>query len=85
MRDEGLDVLRPWTRLNTSTFVVYTGKGASIFGKGLGYDVVTKLVQPFYRTFRCVVFDNLFTGMDLLRELLCNGTSQKLYRISGRC
>ena len=58
----------------TSTFDVYTGKGASISGKGLSYDVVTKLVQPFYLTFRCVVFDNLFTGIGLLRELLRNGT-----------
>ena len=58
----------------TSTFDVYTGKGASISEKGLSYDVVTKLVQSFYRTFRCVVFDNLFTGIHLLRELLRNGT-----------
>lgn len=41
---------------------------------GLGYDVVTKLVEPFYRKHHHVVVDNGFTSPLLCRDMFDNQT-----------
>ena len=53
-----------------STFDVYTGKQQSLSGKGLLYNIVFKLSRPFLNAYRTIAFDNFFTSVPLVRDLL---------------
>jgi len=56
-----------------SEFEVYTGKKANAVEKHLGLNVVKTLTQHYVNTFRHVYFDNFFTGVGLLLDLLKSG------------
>ncbi|CAK1596150.1 unnamed protein product [Parnassius mnemosyne] len=62
-----------WARCDVKTgylhqFEIYTGKGDSIENEGLGYNVVMKLGNNLPMN-TLVVFDNFFTGCNLLEQL----------------
>ena len=54
-------------------FEVYTGKKGGNVEKNLGYNVVMTLTRPYINTHRHVYFDNFFTSVELLLDLLKNG------------
>lgn len=56
-----------------SEFEVYTGKKANAVEKNLGSNVVKTLTHNYMNTFRHVYFDNFFTGVGLLLDLLKSG------------
>ena len=61
----------------TSKFQVYTGRreanlGAN--GRGLGHRVVVDLASPFFNKNYHLYFDNFFTSLPLMEELLLNHT-----------
>lgn len=53
---------------------VYLGRDGERSEEGLGYDVVTGLIQPFVNKNHHVYFDNFFCGVKLLEDLLDVGT-----------
>ena len=54
----------------TIDFDIYLGKAAQFSGKGLSFDVVMKLVEPYTFQGYEVFFDNFYTSPTLLEELL---------------
>ena len=56
-----------------SRFDIYLGRENNQTENGLGYNVVTRLTNLLHGTFRMVFFDNFFTGVQLLKDLLENG------------
>ena len=54
----------------TVDFDIYLGKAESYSSKGLSFDVVMKLIQPFTFHGDEVYFDNFYTSPALLEELL---------------
>ena len=56
-------------------FDVYTGsKNTKSSERGLGFDVVTNLVEPYYGKAHHIYFDRFFTSVDLMTELMRNKT-----------
>ena len=54
---------------------VYLGKEADqVRDNGLGYDVVMRLISPFYNKNYHVYFDNFFASPKLMEDLLSEGT-----------
>ncbi len=63
----------------TVDFNLYCGKSTRSSGKGLSYDVVLKLVEPYFFQDYQVFFDNFYTSPILLndriaREVVATGT-----------
>ena len=59
----------------TIDFDVYVGKTSKpISEHGLGYDVVMKLVQPYFNQGYHVCFDNFYTSHQLVKDLFLRGT-----------
>ena len=60
----------------TLDFDVYIGKSAhgETSEKGLGYDVVMKLVKPYFNQGYHVFFDNFYTYHKLVHDLFLSGT-----------
>lgn len=58
----------------TYDFEVYTGKGAPVSKNGLAYDVVMRLCKSLEKQGYKVFFDNFYSGVQLLKDLLTNGT-----------
>jgi hypothetical protein len=56
-----------------SRFDVYLGRQTTATEHGLGHSVVTKLTEHLHQTFRWVFFDNFFTSLKLLKDLLAKG------------
>lgn len=56
-----------------SEFEVYTGKKGSAVEKNLGAKVVKTLTKPYINTYRHVYFDNYFSSLSLLIDLLKDG------------
>lgn len=56
-----------------SRFDIYLGRQDNRTELGLGYNVVTKLTDNLHNTYRHVYFDNYFTGVPLMQNLLGNG------------
>ena len=56
-----------------SEFEVYTGKKANTVEKNLGANVVKTLTKSYIGTFRHIFFDNFFTSIALLLDLLKSG------------
>ena len=54
----------------TVDFDIYLGKETQISNKGLSYDVVMKLIQPFLFQGYELYFDNFYTSPTLLSDLL---------------
>ena len=54
----------------TIDFDLYLGKETQILNKGLSYDVVMKLVQPFLFQGYELYCDNFYTSPTLLSDLL---------------
>ncbi len=57
-----------------SKFMVYEGKVRNEIQKGLGANTVMKLTEDIHGHYHHIYFDNFFTGIDLLLNLLRNGT-----------
>ena len=55
-------------------FDIYTGKSSISSPNGLGYDVTTQLVSPYYGKNHHIYFDRFFTSVHLSEELLRNDT-----------
>ena len=55
-------------------FNIYTGKDTDRDGLPLGQHVVEDLVQPYYGKYHHVYFDNYFTSVPLVENLLSNKT-----------
>ena len=55
-------------------FIVYTGKEGDTAVKGLGNQVVLSLTSQLHGKHHVVYFDNFFTSVELLEELLQWGT-----------
>ena len=51
-------------------FTVYTGKEGNVAVKGLGFQVVLSLAKQLQGKHHVVYFDNFFTSVELLEELL---------------
>lgn len=58
----------------TYDFEVYTGKGTPVSRNGLAYDVVMRLCQCIQKQGYHVYFDNFYTGVQLVKDLLLNKT-----------
>ena len=56
-----------------SRFGIYLGRENNQTTHGPGYNVVMQLTDLLHCTFRMVFFDNFFTGVQLLKDLLANG------------
>lgn len=56
-----------------SRFEVYLGRQNNQTEYGLGYNVVTKLTDHLHHTHRQLFFDNFFTGLPLMEQLLAKG------------
>jgi hypothetical protein len=56
-----------------SEFQVYTGKKKDSVERNLGSSVVKTLTQPYYNTYRHLYFDNFFSSIQLLLDLLKSG------------
>ncbi|XP_053372688.1 piggyBac transposable element-derived protein 4-like [Mercenaria mercenaria] len=56
-----------------SKFEVYLGRNTYNGENGLGYNVVTKLTDHLRLTHRHIFFDNFFTSVPLMKQLLDNG------------
>ena len=56
-----------------SAFEVYTGKKGDSVERGLGATVLKNLSHDLHHTYRHLYFDNFFSSMDLLLDLLCVG------------
>ncbi|XP_053381991.1 piggyBac transposable element-derived protein 1-like [Mercenaria mercenaria] len=54
-------------------FEVYLGRTGNQPEHGLGLRVVTTLSDHLQQSHRCVYFDNFFTGVQLMEDLLDNG------------
>ena len=54
-------------------FEVYLGKNTTNDGYGLGYNVVSNLIDHLYHSNRHIFFDNFFTSIPLMEKLLENG------------
>lgn len=71
--------IKVWMRCDTTSgycheFDVYLGKGSNnTNGKGLPYNVVTKLTEELKGKFHHVYFDSFFTSIPLAVDLLKNG------------
>ena len=68
-----------WMRADSATryvseFTVYEGKVADKTEKGLGANVILSLTKSIKGHYHHVYFDNFFTGIELLLELLRQGT-----------
>ena len=50
-------------------YSVYTGRRENASVNGLGYDVVTKLVQPYTNQGYNIYIDNFYTSINLLKTL----------------
>ena len=57
-----------------SKFTVYEGKIRNQTEKGLGANTVMRLTESIQGHYHHIYFDNFFTGIDLLLNLLRNGT-----------
>ena len=55
----------------TYDFLVYTGKSDEIYNHGLGYSVVMKLMKTLLNQGYHLFFDNFYTSVKLLNDLLC--------------
>ena len=56
-----------------SRFEIYLGQENNQPEHGLGYNVVTRLTDLLHGTFRMVFFDNFFTSIQLMKDLLEKG------------
>lgn len=56
-----------------SRFDIYLGRQNNTTEHGLGYNVITRLTDHLHGTFRFLFFDNFFTGVKLLEDLLASG------------
>ena len=54
----------------TVDFDLYIGKGGTVSSNGLAYDVVMKLLQPYWFQGYEVFFDNFYTNPILLKDLV---------------
>ena len=68
-----------WMRADSKTgyvsqFCVYEGKTKNMVEKGLGANVVMNLIDSIHGHYHHVYFDNFFTSVDLLLNLLRRGT-----------
>lgn len=55
-------------------FNVYEGKMRNMTEKGLGANVVMQLTENLHHRYHHIYFDNFFTGVDLMLNLLRQGT-----------
>lgn len=58
----------------TYNFEVYTGKSTKLSAFGLAYDVVMRLCKSIFNQGYHVFFDNFYSGVALLKDLLKNKT-----------
>ena len=70
--------IKVWARADSSNgyvsaFQVYVGRQGGTAEQGLGSKVVKTLCEDLYGTNRHVYFDNYFSSVDLLLDLLRNG------------
>ena len=56
-----------------SKFDIYLGRQNNTTEHGLGYNVVTRLTDYLQGTRRMLFFDNFFTGVQLMKDLLAKG------------
>ncbi|XP_067045430.1 piggyBac transposable element-derived protein 4-like isoform X2 [Acropora muricata] len=59
----------------TIDFNVYVGKaeGRNVSAKGLGYDVVMKLMEPYFNQGYHLYVDNFYTSVTLFKDLFAHG------------
>ena len=59
----------------TIDFNVYVGKveGQNVSAEGLGYDVVMKLMDPFFNQGYHLYVDNFYTSVTLFKDLFARG------------
>ncbi|KAK7089368.1 hypothetical protein V1264_025076 [Littorina saxatilis] len=71
--------MKVWCAAESNTgyllqFEVYTGRRADGTQHGLGHDVVMRLSSPFFGLHHHLYFDNFFSSVTLMTDLLAEGT-----------
>ena len=70
--------IKLWSLCESTTgymynFQVYTGKEQGQGEQGLSFRIVAKLCSCIYNSFCTVVFDNFYTGIEILKHLFLRG------------